>query len=223
MINLEVLSGISYGLFIVSSGNKDMSNGFISNTVFQVTSQPKLFAIGCSKENFTAEFIIKSGSMVVTVLEVNTPMDMFSKFGYKSGRDINKMAGWNIRYSELGIPIVLNHAVSYLELTLQKTIDVGSHWLFIGLLQNAEKLNSFYQPITYEYYTKVKKGISPKNSPTYIEEEKFDYIREKSETDQYKCSVCGYIYDEAENDIKFADLPDDWACPLCGAGKEEFR
>ena len=40
---------------------------------------------------------------------------------------------------------------------------------------------------------------------------------------KYICTVCGYIYDEAEEGVKFADLPADWVCPLCGEGKEVFR
>lgn len=38
---------------------------------------------------------------------------------------------------------------------------------------------------------------------------------------KYKC-VCGYIYDEAVEPKKFNDLPSDWRCPKCGAGKEAF-
>lgn len=49
--------------------------------------------------------------------------------------------------------------------------------------------------------------------------------------DKYKCIVCGYIYDPAEGDptsgigpgIAFNDLPADYTCPICGAGKEEFE
>ncbi|MCH4179193.1 MAG: rubredoxin [Megasphaera sp.] len=48
--------------------------------------------------------------------------------------------------------------------------------------------------------------------------------------DKYECSICGYIYEEAEGDTdngvaagtKFADLPDDWTCPTCGADKDSF-
>lgn len=48
---------------------------------------------------------------------------------------------------------------------------------------------------------------------------------------KYVCNVCGYIYDEdlgdSENGIeagtKFADLPEDWVCPLCAMGKEHFE
>ena len=40
---------------------------------------------------------------------------------------------------------------------------------------------------------------------------------------KYRCTICGYIYDEAKEGVKFADLPDDWKCPLCGAPKNLFE
>lgn len=48
---------------------------------------------------------------------------------------------------------------------------------------------------------------------------------------KYKCTVCDYVYDPAEgdpaNDIEpqtpFEDLPDDWVCPVCGVGKDQFE
>ncbi len=39
---------------------------------------------------------------------------------------------------------------------------------------------------------------------------------------KYECTVCGYIYDDAVEETKFEDLPDDWTCPLCGVGKDMF-
>ena len=48
--------------------------------------------------------------------------------------------------------------------------------------------------------------------------------------DRYVCGICGYVYDPAVGDpdgnipagVSFGKLPDDWVCPICGAGKEEF-
>ncbi len=48
---------------------------------------------------------------------------------------------------------------------------------------------------------------------------------------KWECEVCGYIYDPnkgdpdngVEPDTPFEDLPDDWVCPVCGAGQNEFR
>lgn len=40
---------------------------------------------------------------------------------------------------------------------------------------------------------------------------------------KYVCNVCGYVYDPADNDgVAFEDLPEDWVCPLCGVGKDNF-
>ena len=48
--------------------------------------------------------------------------------------------------------------------------------------------------------------------------------------EKYVCGVCGYVYDHAKGDtesntppgVPFKELPDDWVCPICGAGKDEF-
>ena len=40
---------------------------------------------------------------------------------------------------------------------------------------------------------------------------------------KYICPICGYVYDEAKEGVKFDDLPDDWKCPLCGAPKNLFK
>ena len=39
---------------------------------------------------------------------------------------------------------------------------------------------------------------------------------------QWKCAICGYVYDEAREGTPFAALPEDWTCPLCGADKAAF-
>lgn len=40
---------------------------------------------------------------------------------------------------------------------------------------------------------------------------------------KYVCTVCGYVHDEEAENVKFADLPDDYECPLCGVGKDMFE
>lgn len=49
--------------------------------------------------------------------------------------------------------------------------------------------------------------------------------------DKYQCIICGYHYDPVEGDPEngiapgtpFEDIPDDWVCPVCGVGKDEFE
>lgn len=60
---------------------------------------------------------------------------------------------------------------------------------------------------------------------------KYKNNKNKAIMKKYVCEVCGYIYDPAEGDPEngiepgtaFEDLPDDWVCPLCGVGKEDFK
>ncbi|MCI7356454.1 MAG: rubredoxin [Parabacteroides sp.] len=40
---------------------------------------------------------------------------------------------------------------------------------------------------------------------------------------KYVCQICGYVYDDAKEKVPFAELPDDWKCPLCGAAKSNFK
>ena len=39
---------------------------------------------------------------------------------------------------------------------------------------------------------------------------------------KYVCNICGYVYDPAAMGTAFEDLPDDWCCPECGVGKDQF-
>ena len=72
--------------------------------------------------------------------------------------------------------------------------------------------------MTYKYYQDELKGKAPFKAPTYIEESKAN----TSSSCKYKCTVCGYIYDDAKEKVKFVDLPDDWKCPRCGVSKDKF-
>ena len=40
---------------------------------------------------------------------------------------------------------------------------------------------------------------------------------------KYICQICGYVYDDAKEKVPFAELPNDWKCPLCGAAKSDFK
>jgi flavin reductase (DIM6/NTAB) family NADH-FMN oxidoreductase RutF/rubredoxin len=222
MINFDALFKVSYGLYIVSSGDKNKGNGFISNTVFQVTAEPPQFAACCNKNNYTAQFIQKTGAFSVSVLHKDTSPDIFGRFGYKSGKDFDKMEGMQVRYGNTGVPVVLNDAMAFLECKVVKTFDVGTHLLFIGELVHSEIFDDALEPITYLYYRQIRKGVAPKNAPTYVDESKLENKTDGAVFKKFKCTACGYIYDEAKEGKKFADLPDSWVCPVCGTPKEDF-
>jgi len=222
MIQFEALFKISYGLYIVSSGNTKRGNGFISNTFFQVTAEPPRFASCCNKENYTAALIRESGAYSVSVLHKDANQDIIGRFGYKSGKDTDKLSGMQVKYGETGVPIVLDDCIAFLECKVVQTFDVGTHYMFIGELVQAEILDDTMDVLTYLYYRQVRKGVAPKNAPTYINKSKLDSKPAFSEFKKYQCTACGYIYDEAEETVRFADLPDDWICPVCESEKSEF-
>lgn len=228
MIDNKAFYKISYGLYIVSSFSEGKQNAQIANTVFQISSEPLMLAVSINKQNLTHEYIQKSKSIGISVLSKETPLDFIGKFGFKSGRDIDKFSGTSFKTLESGVPIVLDNALSYFELEVEKELDVYSHTVFIGRVVNAELLNDSEQ-MTYKYYQDVKRGKSPKSAPTYIEPD--PQPAEKNNIAKYQCSVCGYIYDPSIGDpdsvipagTPFDDLPDDWTCPICGAAKDNFE
>lgn len=222
MIQVEALFQISYGLYIVSSGNKTKGNGYISNTVFQVTAEPPRFAASCNKDNYTTEFITESGAFAVSVLHNDTDPDIIGRFGYKSGRDFNKLDGMNVKYGETGVPIIMNDCIAFLEFKVVQTVDAGTHLIFIGELVQAEVVDDSKEAITYLHYRRVRKGLSPKNAPTYIDKSKTEAKPIGSGLKKFECTACGYVYDEAEQEVRFADLPEDWICPVCASEKSDF-
>jgi len=222
MIQFEALFKISYGLYIVSSGNKDRGNGFISNTFFQVTAEPPMFASCCNKDNYTASVIQETGAFSVSIIHKDTDPEIIGRFGYKSGKDTDKLSGLNVKYGETGVPIVLNDCIAFLECKVVQTIDVGTHYMFIGQLIQSEIIDDTKDALTYLYYRQVRKGVAPKNAPTYIDKSKLGANLTETSFKKFECTACGYIYDEADEDVRFADLPDDWVCPVCGSEKSDF-
>jgi len=172
MINYEALFNVSYGMYIICSGSSEDGNGYISNTVFQVTSDPPKFATACNKENFTSGIITKTGAFSVSVLSSTVAPELFGRFGYRSGRDYDKLQGLSVKYGETGVPIVLNDAVAVFECRLTDTVDAGSHLIFIGEIIHSEVIDATAEPLTYLQYRKVRKGSAPKNAPTFIDRSK---------------------------------------------------
>ncbi len=222
MLDLKAFYKISYGLYIVCSGDKVRGNGFISNTVFQVTSDPPRFAACCNKNNFTAELIRKKSAFSVSVLHQDCSPDIIGRFGFKSGRDIDKMEGLSVLYCESGVPVVLDDSIAYFDCRVEQIVDAGTHFIFIGIVGSSEIIDDSKDPLTYLYYRQKRHGVAPKNAPTYIDPEKLIAAAPVDVYSKFRCPVCGYVYDEEEQEVKFSDLPDNWICPVCGEAKAEF-
>lgn len=240
----KALHKLSYGLYIISTTNDERSYGYVGNTVFQVTSRPPKIAISCHKENVTTSMILKSRIFSVSVLSKEANSSLIGRFGFMSGDTIDKFANVNTLKAVTGAPVVTDDAVAWFDCEVVSEMDAGSHMIIIGLIKDSGLLSDEV-PLTYDYYREKYKMLSPVNAPTYIEKafleegeiperEKEGAGKSADEADDtviYVCSVCGYRYDPAEGDptadippgTPFRELPGDYKCPVCNAGKEYFR
>lgn len=170
-MNLEALHKIGYGMYIVGSHRGEKRNGQIANTVFQITSEPPTVAVSINKKNLTHEYIQTSQAFAASVLCETTPLPFIGGFGFKSGRDTDKLQGVNYKVGQTGCPVFLDNTVACLEAEVIQEVDAGTHTIFIGKVVAAEIFND--SPcMTYDYYHKVKRGVTPSSAPSYIAGEK---------------------------------------------------
>ena len=146
------LFAISYGMFVVSSKNGDKFNAQTCNTVFQVTSEPARVAIGINKLNLTHDYIEASKILTVTILGKGN-MKHVKRFGFQSGRDVDKFAGLQFTLSPKVECPVIPDGVAYLECQVrpEMSVDVGTHTLYVADVVGGGALKGT-EAITYGYY-----------------------------------------------------------------------
>jgi len=235
MIDFSSFHKLSYGLYLICSEYENKKSGYAGNTGFQVTSSPSTIAISCNKENFTCDIIRKSKLFSLSVLQQELDISIIQDFGFKSSLTTDKFSNHSYKTGQIGIPVITEYCNACFECQVINLIDCGTHILFIGEVIHSEKLNDA-PPLTYDYYHNHYKMQAPRNAPTYIapellSDEPKELITPTSIPSEYICTICGYTYDSEEGDpsngipagTPFEDLPDDYMCPICKAGKEFFR
>ncbi|MGN1415052.1 MAG: flavin reductase [Anaerovoracaceae bacterium] len=202
-IDNDAMFKFSYGLFVLTAKDGDKDNGCIINTAAQLTSKPNRINIAVNKANYTHDMIMKTGVFNISVLSEKAEFDTFKRFGFASGRDTEKFAGFE-QYAERsanGLYYVTKGVNAFMSAKVIDAHDYGTHTLFIAEVTEAQILSPD-PSVTYAYYFA---HIKPKPQPK-IEEEKTGWV----------CKICGYVY-EGE------DLPADFICPLCKHGAEDFE
>ena len=211
-----VFYDISYGMYVVTTNYEGKNVGCIANSFCQITSVDNIVSISLNKQNFTNMAIKQTKKFALSIISENTNSELIGKFGFYSSKDVNKFEGFDFEVLN-NMPVIKENCTGYLVCEVFDVIDAGTHDIFLAKTVEGEKFNNNI-PMTYSYYHKVVKGKAPKTAPTYVEEEVKTGGGKK-----FKCSVCGYVYDEDKEKTKFDDLPSDWKCPLCGIPKELFE
>lgn len=222
---------LSYGMYVIASGDRDGRAGCVANTFSQVTSKPARASVAVNKENATADVIRRTGRYTASVLGESAPMELIGRFGFRTSTDLDKFAETESTFDESGLPTVTDHAVACFEVRVDETIDAGSHWLFLGEVVGAQVLGD-ETPMTYAYYHQVKGGKTPPKASSYIaDEEPADTAgagqpaaasepdaKSAGGTSTWRCLLCGY-----QLTIDGDELPEGFTCPMCGAGRDMFE
>lgn len=168
-MNNEAFFKISYGLYIISTQYQGIHTACIANTFMQVTDQPKQICFVLNKNNYTTELVNKSRHANIGVLSEDVSMDVIKNFGIYSGRDKDKFRDIDYFEDKYGIR-QFKDVVAYFSTEIINVVDVGTHYIFIGYVDEADVFND-KTVLTYEAYhqRKVSKG--------------------------YRCKVCGFIYE----------------------------
>ena len=196
--DLTALFNIGYGLYVVTSNDGKKDNGLIVNTVTQVTNTPNKIAVTINKENYSHHVINQTGKMNVNFLTVDAPFSVFEKFGFASGRNVDKFENYEPNRSDNGLVFLPRHINSFISLKVDQYIDLGTHGMFICSITESRVINN-QESMTYTYY---QNNVKPKPE---VEGKK-----------GYVCKVCGYVYEGEE-------LPEDYICPLCKHGAIDFE
>ncbi len=196
--DLTALFNIGYGLYVVTSSDGKRDNGLIVNTVSQVTNTPNRIAVTINKQNYSHHVIKQTGKMNVNCLSEEAPFEVFERFGFQSGRNVDKFEGCKPFRSDNGLIFLPRYINSFMSLKVEQYVDLDTHGMFICSVTEARVISD-KPTMTYTYY---QNNVKPKPE---IEGKK-----------GYVCKVCGYVY---EGDT----LPDDFICPLCKHGAADFE
>lgn len=194
---------LTYGLFVLTSSYEGRDSGCIINTAGQVTSEPNRISIAVNKANFTQELVQKSGKFNISILSESADFELFRHFGFQSGRTVDKFASYtDCRRSANGLYYITAGTNGYISATVEQTLDLGSHTLFIASVDDMEVLSDVASA-TYAYYQSSIKP-QPARQP------------ESTGKTVWRCTVCGHIYEGEE-------LPADYICPLCKHPASDFE
>ena len=196
---------ITYGLFVLTSEHKGRHNGCIINTVMQITDIPKQIVIAVNKLNFTHDLVADSKVFNLSALTTDTSLDVIKRFGFQSGRDLDKFEGFHdsIKKSKNGLYHLTLNVNAFFSGEVISAVDYGTHMLFAAKVTEASVLSDA-PALSYQYYFD---NIKPKSAPA----------KGKATGKRiYVCRICNYVQ-EADG-----ELPDDYICPLCKHPKADM-
>lgn len=189
---------LGYGLYVVTTNDGEKDNGCILNSVMQVTSTPNKVAVAINKQNYTHDAVMKTNKLNINCIAESAPFSLFQNFGFRSGRDADKLEGVAFERSNNGLAVLKDNINAYMSLWVESTVDLDTHTLFICFVTQMDEISE-ERTMTYTYY---QDNVKPKPQP----QKKKGYV----------CKICGYVHEGDE-------LPADFICPLCKHPASDFE
>ncbi|MBQ3730069.1 MAG: flavin reductase [Spirochaetales bacterium] len=198
--DMSALFKIGYGLYVITSNDGRRDNGMIVNTVSQDTNSPNRIAVCINKQNYTHHVVQQSGVMNLNCLSTEAPFSVFERFGFQSGRSVDKFEGSDFEdlRSDNGLRFLSKYINAMMSLKVERYVDLDTHGMFICTVTEARVLSD-KETMTYSYY---QSNVKPKPKT----EGKKGWV----------CKICGYVHEGEE-------LPEDFICPLCKHGAADFE
>ena len=189
---------LGYGLYVITANDGEKDNGCIVNSVMQVTNTPNKVAVAINKQNYTHDMVMKTNKLNVNCIAESAPFSVFQNFGFRSGRDTDKLEGVAFSRSNNGLAVLNENINAYMSLWVESTVDLDTHTLFICFVTQMDEISE-ERTMTYTYY---QENVKPKPQP----QKKKGYV----------CKICGYVHEGDE-------LPEDFICPLCKHPASDFE
>jgi flavin reductase (DIM6/NTAB) family NADH-FMN oxidoreductase RutF len=138
---------LSYGVYVVGVAAGDRRDGFTAAWVMQASFDPLLLALSINSSNASYELLHAGGGFTVNVLKQGQ-LDLARRFGTRSGRNEDKLAGIRWRPGRTGAPI-LEQALAYFDCEIAGRHRAGDHELVLGQVVDGKLLDPAGAPLTY--------------------------------------------------------------------------
>ena len=224
-IDRKAFRSLTSGLYVISSVNREgRLCGCVANTLVQVASDPAQLVVSLNKQNATTDAIVESERFCASVLAQDTTMELIGTFGFKTSTEVKKFEAVEAGVTPSGAPFLVQDALAIFEVRVDSMVDVGTHIVFIGTVEEAQVIDDG-TPLAYDYYHRVLKGKTPAKAATFNDGAAND-VDSASPVDiaasepkvGWRCRICGFTVEGYPD-----GLPEDWKCPMCGMGRDCFE
>ena len=221
MFDKQAFHSLSYGMYVIGTRFGDKDYGCVANTFAQVTSSPLQVSVALNKENATTAAVRQAGRFTASCLSEQADMQLIGTFGFHTSTELDKFAQHASARDEAGMPYVAEQCCAWFSAKVVSELDLGTHVLFVGEVQECAKIADAGSPMTYAFYHQVKGGKTPPKASSYLGDElPAAAPAESNGVEQpkiaWRCTICGHM--------EYVDeLPDDFVCPVCGVGTEFFE